>query len=77
LREAATIVAPETLLAWHRRLIAKKYDGSDRRGVGRPKIMGKIRMLVVRFAMENRGWGYTRIQGALNNLGHEVGREIA
>src|SRR5713226_3220654 len=75
LREVATIVTPETLLAWHRRLIAQKYDGSNRRGVGRPKIMEKIRMLVVRFAVENRGWGYTRIQGALSNLGHEVGRE--
>ncbi|MCU1337333.1 MAG: hypothetical protein JWO19_2914 [Bryobacterales bacterium] len=74
LREGATIVTPETLLAWHRKLIAKKYNGSDRRGVGRPRIMEKIRMLVVRIALENRGWGYTRLQGALSNLGHVVAR---
>src|ERR1700676_239421 len=37
LREVATIVRPETLLAWHRRLIAQKYDGSGKRGCGRPR----------------------------------------
>jgi transposase InsO family protein len=74
LREVATIVTPETLLAWHRRLIAQKYDGSDKRGRGRPKKSAEIEDLVVRLAKENRSWGYRRIQGALSNLGHEVGR---
>jgi putative transposase len=74
LREFATIVTPDTLLAWHRTLIAKHYDGSARRGPGRPPIMSEIRTLIVRMATENRGWGYTRIQGALANLKHEVSR---
>ena len=71
LAEVATIVTPETLLAWHRRLIAQKYDGSGQRGPGRPRLPGKIEALVVRMAEENRDWGYRRIQGALSNLGHE------
>jgi transposase len=74
LREVATIVTPETLLAWHRRLIAQKYDGSGKRGCGRPRKSEEIEDLVVRLAKENRSWGYRRIQGALSNLGHEVGR---
>jgi transposase InsO family protein len=74
LREIATIVTPDTLLAWHRTLIAKPYDGSTRRGPGRPPVMSEIRALIVRMATENRGWGYTRIQGALANLNHEVSR---
>src|SRR5581483_627518 len=74
LTEMATIVTPETLLAWHRKLIAQKYDGSQRRGPGRPKVMNEIRDLTIRMARENRTWGYTRIQGALDNLGHTVAR---
>ena len=74
LREVATIVTPETLLAWHRRLIAQKYDGSSKRGCGRPRKSAEIEDLVVRMAKENRSWGYRRIQGALFNLGREVGR---
>ena len=74
LREVATIVTPETLLAWHRRLIAQKYDGSGKRGRGRPRKSAEIEDLVVRLAKENRSWGYRRIQGALSNLGYEVGR---
>ena len=74
LREFATIVTPDTLLAWHRTLIAKRYDGSTRRGPGRPPVMSEIRTLIVRMATENRGWGYTRIQGALANLNHDVSR---
>ena len=74
LREVSTIVTPDTLLAWHRTLIAKKYDGSTRRGPGRPHVMAEIRALIVRMATENRDWGYTRIQGALANLDHQVGR---
>jgi transposase InsO family protein len=74
LREVATIVTPETLLAWHRKLIAQQYDGSKHRGPGRPRRGDEIENLIVRMATENRDWGYRRIQGALANLGHEVAR---
>src|SRR5215467_16385501 len=74
LGEVATIVRPETLLAWHRKLIAQKYDGSGRRRPGRPRTPEKREALVVRMAQENRDWGYERIQGALSNLGHTIGR---
>jgi transposase InsO family protein len=72
--ELGTIVSPETLLAWHRRLIAQKYDGSKKRGPGRPRKPKEIETLVVRMANENRTWGYRRIQGALANLGHDIAR---
>src|SRR6202795_569602 len=74
LAEVAAIVTPETLLAWHRKLIAQKYDGSGQRGLGRPRTAGEIEALVARMAEENRDWGYRRIQGALFNLGHEIAR---
>jgi putative transposase len=74
LAEVATIVTPETLLAWHRKLIALKYDGSQKRGPGRPRTVGEIEALVVRLAQENRDWGYRRIQGALLHLGHRIAR---
>jgi len=74
LENIATLVRPETLLAWHRKLIAQKYDGSKKRGPGRPRVMREIRELTVRMANENRTWGYTRIQGALSNLGRVVAR---
>jgi transposase InsO family protein len=74
LTEVATIVTPETLLAWHRRLIAQKYDGSASRGPGRPRTRGEVEALIVRMAEENRDWGYRRIQGALSNLGHDIAR---
>jgi putative transposase len=70
----ATIVTPETLLAWHWRLIAQKYDGSGGRAPGRPRTAGELEALVERMAEENRDWGYRRIQGALSNLGHELAR---
>ena len=63
-------MTPETLLAWHRRLIAQKYDGSANRAPGRPRTAAEIVALVTRMAEENRSWGYRRIQGALSNLGH-------
>ena len=69
----ATIVKPDTILAWHRRLVAKKFDGStQRRCCGRPKIDPKLEALIVRMARENRSWGYDRIVGALANLGLTV-----
>ena len=74
LRDVATLVTPETLLGWYRKLIARKYDGSGRRGPGRPRKSAVIRDLVVRMARENPRWGYTRIVGALRNLGHKVAR---
>src|SRR6187455_2424332 len=58
LSEVATIVTPETLIAWHRKLIAQKYDGSGKRGPGRPRAAGEIETLVIRMAEENRDWGY-------------------
>ena len=72
--EVATIVTPETLLAWHRKLMAQKCDGSGKRRPGRPTTVREAETLVVRMAEENRTWGYRRIQGALANLGHEIAR---
>ena len=74
LSQIATIVTPGTLLAWHRKLIARKYDGSASRGPGRPRTEVDIESLVVQMAVENRAWGYTRIVGALLNLGHNLAR---
>jgi putative transposase len=68
------VVTPDTLLRWYRRLIAKKYDGSTTRKPGRPKTAAEIEQLVIRMARDNPRWGYTRIRGALRNLGHEIGR---
>ena len=68
-------MTPETLLAWHRKLIAKKYDGSLLRTPGRPHTATEITTLVIRMAEENRGWGYRHIQGALANLGHVLAHE--
>ena len=74
LTQVASIVTPDTILRWYRRLIAKKYDGSARRRRGRPMTSCEIAELVVRMTVENSGWGYTRIRGALANLGHEIAR---
>src|SRR2546426_12014451 len=70
LLELETIVSPDTLLRWHRRLVAQKWNFAKRRGVGRPGIMRQLSELIVRMAQENPSWGYTRIQGALANLSH-------
>lgn len=72
LARVATTVTPDTILAWHRRLIAAKWT-YPRQGPGRPPVMKAIRELVLKIARENR-WGYKRIQGALANLGHNVAR---
>src|SRR5919109_952221 len=73
LKELATLVTPETLLCWYRRLIAQKFDGSQQqRPLGRPRVAEEIDQLVIRMAEENATWGYRRIQGALANLGHHI-----
>ena len=73
LRKIATIVTPETILGWHRRLIAAKWTYPKQR-TGRPGVMREIRELTVRMAEENSSWGYARIQGALRHLDHRVAR---
>jgi putative transposase len=73
LRQVATIVTPDTILRWYRRLIAQKWT-SERRRPGRPGLMKEIAALIVRIATENPAWGYSRIQGALKNLDHRVAR---
>ena len=73
LREVATIVTPDTLLRWHRQLIARKWTHA-KHGPSRRGVVTEIRELIRRMAGENPSWGYTRIQGALKNLGHRVGR---
>ena len=62
--EIGTLVTPDTLLRWYRRLIAKKYDGSKTRKPGRPKTPVEIEELIVRMVRDNSRWGYTRIRGA-------------
>jgi putative transposase len=71
LGEIATIVTPDTLLAWHRKLIARKWTYA-RKGAGRPRVAQEITDLVLRIAKENTSWGYDRIQGALASLGHII-----
>jgi putative transposase len=73
LRQVATIATPDTILRWHRQLIARKWTyakGQSRRQA----VLVEIRRLVVRMAEENPTWGYTRIRGALKNVRHRVGR---
>ena len=74
LHEIATIVTPDTILRWHRQLVATKWDYSNlrRSTIGRPRIREKIVLLIVRLAKENGGWGYDRIQGALKNVGFHI-----
>jgi len=72
LAAVATIVTSDTLLRWHRKRIADKYDGSAKRGPGRPTKATDLAALIVRMATENRDWSYRRTQGALSNLGHMV-----
>ncbi len=73
LNRVATIVTPDTIMRWHRRLIALKWT-YEKPTPGRRGIMKAIRGLIVRMALENSTWGYTRIQGELKDVGHRVGR---
>jgi transposase InsO family protein len=73
LQEVATIVKPDTILGWHRTLVAQKFDGSpQRKAPGRLPIDPELEALVLRLARENRSWGYDRIVGALANLGYTI-----
>ncbi len=74
LQEIGTIFTPDTLLRWHRRLVARKWDYSHlrKKKTGRPPISQDIVDLVLKLSAENPSWGYDRIQGALANIGHKV-----
>ena len=69
----ALIVRPETVLAWHRALVQRKWDLYRRRGrPGRPRMAQECRKLILRVASQNPRWGYVRIRGELLKLGHDV-----
>ncbi len=70
LEEVTTLVTPDTVLRWHRELIARKWTYP--RGTERPPVSPEIEELVLRLAKSNPSWGYDRIQGALANLGHKI-----
>jgi transposase InsO family protein len=73
LEEIGALFTPDTILRWHRTLVAEKWDHSDqRKSVGRPRIRQVIVDLILRFASENPTWGYDRIQGALANVGYHI-----
>jgi putative transposase len=74
LRQLDTLVTPDTLLRWHRQLVAQKWNYVHRRAPGRPRIRDEIATLILRMADDNPSWGYTRILGALHNLGFKVSR---
>jgi putative transposase len=76
LAEVATAARPATILAWYRRLVARKFNGAPaRRAPGRPPIDQDVEELIVHMAHENRSWGYDRMVGALANLGYEVSHQ--
>jgi len=66
------LVTPATILAWHRRLVTRKWDYTTRRRPGRPPTAAAVKKLVIRMATENPSWGYRRGQGELVHLGHRI-----
>lgn len=74
LGQLETWVTPDSLLRWHRQLVAQKWNFVHRRAPGRPRIKDEIAALILRMAEDNPSWGYTRILGALHNLGYQVSR---
>jgi putative transposase len=65
-------VTPTTLLAWHRLLVARKWDYASHRRPGRPSTVAAIRKLVIRIATDNPAWGRRWVQGELVRLGHPI-----
>ena len=71
LRQCGTLFSPDTLIRWHRWLVARKYDGSSKCGP-KPKKANSVRKLVLRMAKQNPSWGYGHIHGELKGLGYDV-----
>mgnify|MGYP001221646300 FL=1 len=74
LAQLDTLVTPDTLVRWHRELVAQKWNHAQKRKPGRPRTNDEIVALILRMAQENSGWGYTRIVGALRNVGYKISR---
>jgi putative transposase len=73
LAAVASVARPDTILAWYRKLVARKFSGSQaRRGPGRPRLKREVEQLIIRMASENRDWGHDRIAGAMANLGYVI-----
>ncbi|MDA7541474.1 helix-turn-helix domain-containing protein [bacterium] len=74
LEKFGTLFTPDTILRWHRQLVARKWDYSDRKEnkQGRPRIRQVIVDLTLKFAKENPTWGYDRIQGELSKVGYQI-----
>jgi transposase InsO family protein len=74
LREVGTLFSPDTLLKWHKWLVARKYDGSEYRGKRGPAPVKRnmIRNLVKRMCADNPSWGYGRVHGTLRALGYDI-----
>jgi putative transposase len=73
LTEVACLVTPETILAWHRWVVARKWT-IERRTLGRPAVADEVRALVLKLVRNDSSWGYTNIRDRLRNLGHRISR---
>ena len=74
--DVASIVEPDTILAWYRKLVAKKCDSSQQRQArGHSKVSEDLEAMVLHLAKENRSWGYDRIDGALAHLGYAISNQ--
>jgi putative transposase len=72
-RCGATVARPDTILAWYRKLVARKFSGSQaRQGWGRPRLKREVEQLIIRAVSENQDWGYDRIASAMANLGYVI-----
>ena len=71
LLQLTTIFAPDTILRWHRELVAQKFDSSDKRHPGRPRIRQEVVDAILRFALKNPTWDYDHVHGALANIGFD------
>jgi hypothetical protein len=73
LEDVASIVKPDTILGWQRKIAADKFNSSEqRKSPGRPRVHKELEDLIVQMAKDNRSWGYDRLAGALADLGYDI-----